>query len=67
MNFIKKHDIRHIITRTHAAVAEATTRTIKRMIYNRIEHQPKKSWHEHDILYPVFLKYNNLWFIHQLR
>ena len=58
--FYKKHDIRHIITRTHAAVAEATIRTIKRMIYNRIEHQPKKSWHEHDILYPVFLKYNNL-------
>ncbi len=58
--FYKKHDIRHIITRTHAAVAEATIRTIKRMIYTRIEHQPKKSWHEHDILYPVFLKYNNL-------
>ena len=57
--FYKKHNIRHLITRTHAPVAEATIRTIKRMIYNRIEHQPDKSWHETDILYPVLLKYNH--------
>ena len=59
MIFFKKHDIRHVITRTHAPVAERTTRTIKKMIYDRIEHQPNKSWHETDILYPVLLKYNN--------
>lgn len=58
-SFFKKHDIRHLITRTHAPVAEATIRTIKRMLYTRIEHQPDKSWHETDILYPVLLKYNH--------
>lgn len=57
--FYKKHNIRHLITRSHAPVAESTIRTIKRMIYNRIEHQPNKSWHDNDILYPVLLKYNN--------
>lgn len=58
-DFFKKHNIRHIITRTHAPVAEATIRTIKRMIYTRIEREPDKSWHSIDILYPVLLKYNH--------
>ena len=57
--FYKKHNIRQIITRAHAPVAEATIRTIKRMIYDRIGNQPDKSWHDVDILYPVMLKYNN--------
>ena len=57
--FYKKHNIRQIITRAHAPLAEATIRTIKRMIYDRIGNQPDKSWHDVDILYPVMLKYNN--------
>ena len=55
MNSIK-NNIRHIITRTHAPVAESTIRTINGMICNRTERQPDKSWHDADILYPVLLK-----------
>jgi hypothetical protein len=47
------------VTRTHAAVAERTIRTIKKMIYTRIEQskeEPKPSWHS--LIYPVVLTYN---------
>ena len=35
--YLKDHGIRHIVTRSHAAVAERTIRTIKAMIDKRIE------------------------------
>ena len=38
-NYFKDNNIRHIVTRTHAPVAERTIRTIKKMIYDRLEKQ----------------------------
>ena len=40
-NYLKDQNIRHIVTRSHAAVAERTIRTVKAMIDKRIE-QPRK-------------------------
>ena len=34
--YLKDHGVRHIVTRSHAAVAERTIRTIKAMIERRI-------------------------------
>lgn len=58
-NEVKKYfenaKIRHLTTLGHAPVAERQIRTIKDMIYKRIEHT-KKEWFE--VLYPVLLTYN---------
>ena len=59
--YLKDNDIRHIVTRSHAAVAERTIRTVKAMIDKRIESAKKrdnqnKRWI--DVLYPALLTYN---------
>ena len=54
--YFKERNIRHITTLSHAPVAERTIRTIKAMIYKRVEKTGEK-WHE--VLYPVMLTYNN--------
>ena len=59
--YLKDQNIRHIVTRSHAAVAERTIRTVKAMIDKRIESAKKrdnqnKRWI--DVLYPVLLTYN---------
>lgn len=54
--YFKDEGIRHLTTLGHAPVAERQIRTIKDMIYKRIEHT-QKSWYE--LLYPVLLTYNN--------
>ena len=54
--YFKDNGIRHITTLTHAPVAERSIRTIKNMIYPRVEKTGSK-WY--DILYPVLLTYNN--------
>ena len=48
--YFKDNNIRHITTLSHAPVAERTIRTIKAMIYKRVEKTDEK-WHE--VLYPV--------------
>ena len=50
--YFKNNDIRHITTLSHAPVAERQIRTIKAMIYQRVEKTGEK-WHE--LLYPVLL------------
>ena len=59
-NYLKDHNIRHIVTRSHAAVAERTIRTIKDMIDKRLEsaktRDEDKRWI--DVLYPVLVTYN---------
>ncbi len=62
MTYLDEHHIRHIITRAHAGIAERTIRTIKAMIYARIESAKErdnenKRWI--DVLYPVMLTYNH--------
>ena len=50
--FYEEHGIRHIITRTHAGVAERMVRTLKGMIFKRLKHEPDTTWYEtvHDCL-----------------
>ena len=59
-NYLKDQNIRHIVTRSHAAVAERTIRTIKAMIEKRIESAKKR--HEDkrwvDVLNQVLITYN---------
>ena len=60
-NYLKDHGIRHIVTRSHAAVAERTIRTVKAMIDKRIESAKKKDSQDKrwvDVLYPVLITYN---------
>ena len=54
-NYLSEHKIKHIVTRSHANVAERTIGTIKSMIYKRIG-KTKTRWI--DVLYPVLLTYN---------
>ena len=54
--YFKDKNIKHIITLNHAAVAERSIRTIKYMIYKRVENTGE-SWN--DLLYQVLLTYNN--------
>ena len=54
-SYFKKQNIRHITTLGHAPVAERQIRTIKNMIYPRVEKTGQK-WHE--VLYAVLLTYN---------
>ena len=59
--YLKDHGIRHIVTRSHAAVAERTIRTIKAMIEKRIESAKKRDSQDKrwvDVLYPVLITYN---------
>ena len=54
--YFKDNNIRHITTLTHAPVAERQIRTIKSMIYQRVE-KTRQKWY--DILGAVLLVYNN--------
>ena len=54
--YLKDSNIRQIFTLGHAAFAERAIRTIKGMIYKRVEHTKQKRV---DVLYPVLLTYNN--------
>jgi hypothetical protein len=53
--YFKDEGIRHLTTLTHAPVAERTIRTIKDMIYKRME-RDKKPWY--DLLFTVLTTYN---------
>ena len=60
-NYLKDHDIRHIVTRSHAAVAERTIRTVKAMIDKRIESAKKRDNQDNrwvDVLNQVLITYN---------
>jgi hypothetical protein len=54
--YFKDNNIRHITTLTHAPVAERQIRTIKSMIYQRVEKTNEK---RHTVLGQVLLVYNN--------
>ena len=55
-DYFKDNNIKHITTLGHAPVAERQIRTIKNMIYQRVEKTGQK-WHE--VLFAVLLTYNN--------
>ena len=54
--YLKDINVRHIVTLSHAPVAERQIRTMKDMIYKRIEHS-KKEWYE--VVEAVLDTYNN--------
>ena len=52
-------DIKHIVTRSHAWFAERMIRTVKDMLYKRIDNSKKENPQWTDFLYEVLLTYNN--------
>ena len=54
--YLQDEGIRLLTTLGHAPVAERQIRSVKSMIYKRIEHTGQNWW---DVLYPVLLTYNN--------
>lgn len=56
--FYKEKSIEHLITRGHAPYAERAIRTIKAMIYKRIEKQPDAKWYSPEILSNALVTYN---------
>ena len=56
--FDKGKHIKHIITRGHANYGERAIRTIKQMIYKRIDKMPNEKWYSHNILYNALFTYN---------
>jgi hypothetical protein len=51
--------IQHIVTRGHAPVAERAIRTIKDLMYRRIEKAPDAQWASNEILKSSLSTYNN--------
>ena len=51
--------IQHIVTRGHAPVAERAIRTIKDLMYRRIEKAPDAQWASNEILKSSLTTYNN--------
>jgi len=46
-HYFKEEEIKHIVTRNHPAFAERAIRTIKQMIYRRVEAQSNPIWTDH--------------------
>ena len=55
--YLRSEGIRHIITRGHAPVAERTIRTIKDLVYRRVEGKNDPIWTDH--IKAVMHQYNN--------
>ena len=55
--YFKETGINHIITLSHAAVAERSIRTIKGEIYKRVKLPSATNWSE--LIYQILLKYNH--------
>ena len=53
----KDEGIKHIITLSHAALAERAIRTIKGEIYKRVKLPSQSNWS--DLIYPILIKYNH--------
>jgi len=56
--FYKEHNINHIVTRTHAPYAERAIRTIKSMIFRRLERKEDALWHDPEVLSNALVTYN---------
>ena len=55
--YLRNEVIRHLVTRAHAPIAERAIRTIKNMIYKRVEHEDNPQWT--DYIESVLNQYNN--------
>ena len=56
--YYKDNQIKHLITRGHAPVAERAIRTIKDLIYKRIDASPGAKWYSADTLSKALVAYN---------
>ena len=56
--YYKENDIKHLVTRGHASYAERAIKTIKSMIYKRIEAKPDAKWYSPEILSNALVTYN---------
>ena len=57
--YLKDENIKHIITRGHAVFAERAIRTLKDMLYKRVEHSKDKNLQWNSLIYEILLTYNN--------
>jgi hypothetical protein len=57
-NYLLTNHIQHLITRGHAPVAERGIRTIKDLIYRRMEKSPDAQWTDTNILSNALTTYN---------
>ena len=57
--WLKEHNITHYITRNHAWFAERFFRTVKFMLYKRIDEGDPENPQWIDFVYPIMLTYNN--------
>ena len=57
-DYFKQNNIRRITTRTHAPVAERAVRTIKDLIFRRLEKNPSMKWYETRILANSLVMHN---------
>ena len=55
--FIQEDDLLLIMTLSHAGVVERAIRTIKDMLYKRLEHDPNRPWYG-ELLQQVIFVYN---------
>jgi transposase InsO family protein len=53
--YFEKNNIKHIITRKHAPMAEVAIKTIKNMLYKRMKRETTRPWYElvHEILFVI--------------
>ena len=56
--FYKDHNIKHIVTRLHSNYAERAIRTIKNMIFKRLEQHDELRWYDNEILSNALVTYN---------
>ncbi len=57
--YFKDHNIKHIITRGHASVAERAIRTFKDALYKRVDASKRENLQWHDFIFEILLTYNN--------
>lgn len=57
-NYFLTNHIQHLVTRGHAPVAERAIRTIKDLIYRRIDKSPESQWTDTNILSNSLVMYN---------
>jgi len=57
--YFEEHNIKHVISRGHAPVAERAIRTFKSMLYKRVEHAKNDNAQWTDFIYEITLTYNN--------
>ena len=57
--YFEENDIKHIITRSHAHIAERAIRTFKDSLYKRIDHAKDDKTQWVDLVFEILLTYNN--------